>query len=205
MAYTTLRITEDGVVLHDAHLARFSRVGAEAEKAFRTFVHEAGPGIWSVRWEDGNLTTTRREASSLRDGIPVRFAVSPFAARSGAHPKPASPNPYDEVRLRGVATLLTSTDGREILESCTAAVVGWDGEKPVLPPEDRPRVASTSESVVRQHVEVKSAPLMVDSTMPIALVNAVAGVVRIDLPDRAPFPDEAVALIRQAFAKETAR
>lgn len=205
MAYTTLRITESGVVLLDAHTARFTLAGREAERAFLDFARTAKQGIWSVHWKEGRLVTSRREASLLFDGIPVRYEVSPFVDAVGPHPKPASPSPYDAVRTRGIATLLTSDDGNGIYESCTAAVVGWDGKTLLLPRPESPRVASTSEAAIRKHLDVRTDALPVHSEMPIALVNAVAGVVRVEATGRDPFPETASEVIRKVFEEETGR
>lgn len=188
------------MVLLREHLARFAVAGAEAEAAFRAFAAGARPGVWSLRWRADGLEVTERAGSGLVDGMPVRFAVSPFAGRTGAFAKRGPPSPYDAVRLSGVATLLTSADGSEIYESCIAAVVGWDGTRFVLPPEDRPRVRSTSEAVLVASLEFRRAPIAVGGDLPLLLVNAVKGPCVPAIPGRPPPPREAVERLAAAFS-----
>jgi hypothetical protein len=146
----------------------------------------------------------QRAGSTLVDGMPVRLAVSPFAARRGAFPKPGSPSAYDTVRLPGVATLLTSADGSEIHESCVAAVLGWDGTRFVCVPEDRPRVASVAEAAMRATLPFVRAPLRTDDHLPLILLNAVAGPCTVDA-GRAPAPADAVMLLGQVLQRLTRR
>ena len=191
MRYTTLRVSEAGVVLHDFHVERLAPEGPQALAAFARFAREAAPGAYSLRVAGGKLRAERRAGTALAPGMPVRFAVSPFAGGRGRFPKPEPPSPYDAVRLPGVATLLTSADGAEIYESCAAAVLGWDGGRFVCAPDDRPRVASVAEAAVRAALPTVRAPLLVAGALPLVLVNALAGACPVDA-GRAEFPRDAL-------------
>ena len=136
--------------------------------------------------------------------MPVRLAVSPFAAQQGAFRKPGPPSAYDGVRLPGVATLLTSADGSEIHESCVAAVLGWDGTHFVGVPEDLPRVASVAEAAVRATLPFVRSPLRTDDRRPLVLLNAVAGPCTVGT-GRPPVPADAVALLTQVMQRFTRR
>jgi hypothetical protein len=136
--------------------------------------------------------------------MPVRRLVSPFAARRGAFPKPGPPNAYDAVRLPGVATLLTSSDGSEIFESCVAAVLGWDGARFVCVPEDRPRVASVAEAAVRAALPWVRAPLRVAERLPLVLLNAVAGPCSVRT-GRPPVPADVMQLLKRLLQRSTRR
>jgi hypothetical protein len=136
--------------------------------------------------------------------MPVRFAVSPFAAQRGAFPKPGPPSAYDDVRIPGVATLLTSSDGSEIFESCVAAVLGWDGTRFVGVPEDRPRVASVAEAAVRATLPFVRSPLCTGDRLPLVLINAVAGPCTVST-GRPPMPADALALLTQVMQRFTRR
>ena len=194
MRYTTLRVGEEGVVLFAQHARRLAPEGEEALEAFERFAVQATPGVYSVLADGGRLQVEAR-TSRMRDGMPVRWMRSPFHATAGPFAKPAPPSLYDAVRAPGVATLLTSADGTELLESCSAAVVGWDGERFVLVPDDRPRVVSVAEMALRQTLAPGFARLLVADSMPLVLLNAVKGPCRIALPGRAPFPEAALALL----------
>ncbi len=199
--YTLLRKTERGVVLLEYHLQRLGAdlPGRERE-AVRSFLASARAGVWAVRREGGHLRGEPRRGSRLTDGMPARCLPSPLAAEERLRPKPPSPGPYDSVRAVGVATLLTSPDGSEIWEACSAAVLGWDGTRLVIPPGDRPRVWSTAETAVREHLEAVEAPIPVVSALPLLLVNAVKGTCQPRLPGREPFPPEVRARIERLFA-----
>lgn len=186
MSFTTLRVVDAGITLYAWHESRFAG-DPEALAAFHAFASVAQPGIWALRFTEGSLVVERRAGSRLVDGQPVRFAVSPFAERSGSFAKPSPPNRYDEVRAPGVATLLTSSDGREIFESCVASVVAWDGTGLVTVPEDRPRVASCAERFLRRSFPVRSAPLLAEEPLPLLLVNAVRTAAPF-VPGRPEFP-----------------
>jgi len=176
MPYTLLRVTERGVVLWDYHARRLALPLESPEwEAFARFGREAAVGVWAVHAAPGQgVRAEARSGSQLWDGMPARCVASPAADLPGPFPKPASPSLYDAVRLGGTATLLTSPDGSEIYEACRAAVVGWDGEGPVCVPRDRPRVWSTAETAIREHLPMREAPI-VPGGMPILLVNAVKG------------------------------
>lgn len=194
--YTLLRVTERGVVLLDYHLRRLGAVEpGPGRDALLAFLANAGPGVWAVWLEAGEVRAEARPGSRLSDGMPVRALPSPLASGSGLVAKPPSPGPYDTVRVDGVATLLTSPDGSEFWEACSAAVLAWDGAHLVVPPPDRPRVWSTAEAAVREHLSVVEAPLPVESPMPLLLVNAVKGTCAPALPGRQPFPSDIRARI----------
>jgi hypothetical protein len=226
VTYTRLRLTEDGIVLCAYHLRRLGLSEPEVAVAppgqgtvgdgradtvlpaldrFARFARTSRPGVWAV-WVDaaGNVRAEPAGESALRDGLPVRSAPSPLVGIRGPVPKPASPSPYDAVRREGAATVLVSGDGREIYEACRAAVVGWDGERIVCVPPDRPRVWSTAESAVRDHLAVREAPLLVAADTPLLLVNAVAGTCAVEVPGRMAFPTRARETIDDLFARLTA-
>ena len=203
--YTLLLTTEEGVVLYDYHRRRLNPDGdAAADRAFARFAREARPGVYAV-WagEDGALRVESRSGSRLREGMPARFLVSPLAGGRGPVPKPAPPSPYDAVRVENVATLLTSADGVEVYEACVAAVLGWDGERLVCVPADRPRVWSTAAAAVREHLPVSEVPIAAESAMPLLLVNAVRGSSAVDLPGRDAFPSRVRAEIEQLLRRLT--
>ncbi|MEK7667822.1 MAG: hypothetical protein AAB409_04165 [Gemmatimonadota bacterium] len=204
--YTLLLTTEDGVVLYDYHRRRLNPGGmAEADGAFARFARQAAPGVWAV-WLDGAgaVRAEPRVGSRLRDGMPTRLALSPVADGAGPLPKPASPCPYDAVRTDGVATLLTSPDGTEIYEASVAAVLGWDGRWIVCVPAGRPRVWSTAEQAVREHLAVVEAPILTASAAPLLLVNAVKGTSVIADAARAEYPPDVRAGIERLFVSLTA-
>ena len=206
MHYTLLRVTSAGIVLREYHVRRLELgESAAAAEAFARFAAEAMPGVWAV-WVEGpeGIRVERRAGTRLHDGIAVRIAPSPAADRSGPFPKLSSPSPYDEVRVDGVATLLTSPDGAEIYEACSAAVLGWDGERVVCVPGDRPRVWSTAEAAVRERLPVTEAPIPVRATMPILLVNAVKGTCGMDAPGRDAFPVDVRSGLDHLFESLTA-
>lgn len=204
MSYTVLRVEPEGVVLHAEHRRRFA---AERKwlDAFDRFAATATPGIYSLEAVGDTLRAILRPASRLTDGIPTRFAISPFASLSGAFAKPAPPCGYDDVRQPGVATLLTDAGGREFYESCSASIVSWDGARLVFVPDDRPRVLSTTERVLRSDLPHIARPVAVDSDEPLGLLNAVKGLCVPACPGRQPFPSEARALIADVLATRTRR
>ena len=113
--YTSILVNDRGVVLYAQHLERMSRAGDAAANLFRDFASSAAAGVYSIRATAGGLDIQTRGPSAIRDGQPVRFLVSPYAARLDQHEKPAPPSLYNSVREPGIATLLTSLDGIEIL------------------------------------------------------------------------------------------
>ncbi len=181
MHYTLLRVAADGrVLLRERHERRVSLQG---------FVPV--PGIHAVRRDEaGVLHSELRPASRLFDGMPSRLRPSPLGPTDASIPKPRPPCVFDAVRVPGVATLLTSPDGREVYEACSAAVVGWDGGF-VLVPMDRPRVWSTSEAAIRAGLPFRERPLLVNEGLPLVLVNAVKGPCTLGR-ESAGFPSEAV-------------
>jgi len=82
-------------------------------------------------------------------------------------------------------------------------VLGWDGERLVCVPADRPRVWSTAEAAVREHLPVSEVPIAVDSAMPLLLVNAVRGSSAVDLPGRDAFPSRVRVEIECLFRRFT--
>lgn len=205
MSYTLLRLTKDGVVLGGYHLQRLGLVaGTRAHAAFVKLAHDSAPGVWAVAVEGGEVVAEPRGESRLSEGIATRFAVSPVANLSGAQPKPVPGGAYDAVRSTGVATLLTSANGKQVFEACVAAVVGWDGDRLVCVPDSRPRVWSCADQAIRDHLDPREAPLRVDSREPLLLVNAVKGTCAPGLPGRAPFPAAARASIDELLKSLTA-
>jgi hypothetical protein len=185
VSYTTLRATDDGILFLPGHRRRFEAGGPEALAAFDAFARAASPGVFALRWSDGRLSVTARPGSRLFPGMPVRYAVSPFADRRGPFPKPAPPCAYDPLRLPGVETLLTSPDGAEIWESAHAAVIALDGDRVLVPPDDRPRVDSVALAALRERVETVVAPIVVSAGLPLVLLNAVKGLCPLAVGDPA--------------------
>jgi hypothetical protein len=203
--YTTLRVTGGGVVLLEAHARRLApRVGPLRDR-FLAFARSAAPGVYALTARGDALSVEARGESALVDGTPWRLAVSPVAGARGALAKPPPPGPYAAVRARGVATLLTSRDGEEIFEACVAAVVGWDGDRLILPPVDRPRVDSTSEQAIAENLPCTRAPIPSRGAMPLLLVNAVKGACTLAARGRAPFPAAQVKAIERLLAALTRR
>ncbi len=205
MPYTLLRVTEGGVVLCDYHVRRLELEGnSVARDAFLRFARDAAPGVWAV-WSDArSIRAELRAGSRLRDGMPARFASSPVLDRAGQLAKTCAPNAYDAVRLDGVATLLTSAGGLEVVEACCAAVIGWNGDHIVCPPRDRPRVWSAAEAAVRDHLPTREAaiPATCDALL---LVNAVKGTCILADPQSRSFPLEVRQRIEELFARLTKR
>ena len=149
-AYTTLLVTDAGVVLYEAHARRLAPDGGAARARGSTASRRRR------RPARTRSSTTARGSTSGRAPAPrCATACRPASSRrrsrgaAGAIPKPPPPGPYAALRAPGVATLLASPDGAELWEACVAAVVSWDGARLVLVPEDRPRVASVAEAAVR--------------------------------------------------------
>jgi hypothetical protein len=188
VSYTLLRVVPEGVLLYEEHRARLAPAGAHIVAQFERFASAASPGVYALRADGDQLAIEPRAGSRLFDGMPVRFAPSPFAGRHASFPKPPSPSPYDAVRVPGWTTLLTSADGEEVFESCAAAVVAWDGTRLVLVPDDRPRVQSTAEHALRAGIACAVAPLLRQDRAPLALVNAVAGLCVPAVEGRPAFP-----------------
>lgn len=186
--YTVLRVTPaSGIPLFEQHVRR---LGADSKGALRHFASQAMPGIYRLWWDGKQFDALKVEGSALKEGMPTRYAVSPFAGQQGRFKKPAPPSAYDSVRLDGVATLLTDASGVELYESCRASLLAWDGATLVLPREELPAVASVAEAEVLAKFPFRRAVLSVKSDWPLLLLNAVAGTCGITVEGRAPFPAE---------------
>lgn len=193
--YTVLGVTPAGVPLLERHVRR---LGLRSREAVLKFAREAAPGVYRLTWTGVELLTEARGPSRLVEGMPVRFVPSPYAALRGRFAKPAPPNRYDAVRVPGVATLLTSEDGREVYESCSAAVVAWNGSSLVLTPLESPGVKSLAEEALADALPHTRAVIAREGDWPLLLINAVGGTCAIDVPGRAAFPldqREAVAAV----------
>ncbi len=171
MSFTTLLKHEGKVRFLRAHWARLGAVEARRE-AFLALLRGQRDGVISVRLEGDAFTLTHRPASRYHEGIQTRLLVSPVQT-GGARPKQGSPSPYDAVRSEGVATLLTDSTGALLHEACVASLIGCDGGRLVLVPEDTPRVLSIAEAAVASAFRVTRAPLEVDAGLPLLLANAV--------------------------------
>ncbi len=124
MRCTALKVIDAGVVLFEGHARRLAPEGGAALERFLDFARRAAPGFYVLRDDGVELCAQARGPSGLFDGMPTRLAVSPIANAPGPIAKPESPGPYAGVRTPGTATLLLSADRAELLESCSAAVVG---------------------------------------------------------------------------------
>jgi hypothetical protein len=204
-AYTSIWVNARGVVLFEQHCARLARAGIECERAFRKFAASAAPGAYSIRADRVGIEVRERPPSALFDGISTRLMISPYIDCIGSYPKPPPPSRYDSVRVRGTATLLTSADGTEIYESCTASVIAWTGERLISPPLDRPAVESTAIAALRAAGMLSASPIKTEATHPLALVNAVAGIRLPAISTRGPFPADIRAQIESQFASTTGR
>lgn len=200
MIWTALRVVPAGVVYFDEHLRR---LGPAVEERFRAFARDASPGAFVLRAVGDDLEV-EPFTSSMRDAAPVRTQVSPFAGRTGAFPKPARPSPYHSLRVPGTVTLLTSTDGRELFETCAATLVSWDGGRLVLVPDDRPRVDATSERFLARTFDCLRRPIPADDDAPLLAINAVKGTCTL-ATDRAPFPFEVLRAIEKASVESARR
>ena len=190
--YTVARVSPaNGLPLFEQQVRR---LGESARGALRHFASQGLPGVYRLWWDGVQLTTLKLEGSALFDGMPTRYAVSPFAAESGRFAKPSPPSAYDSVRIDGVATLLTDARGEVVLESCRAAVLAWDGAGLVLPPETVGAVRSVSEAEVAEKLSPRRAPIRVDGGWPLLLLNAVE-TCTVACPGRAVFPPEVRARV----------
>jgi hypothetical protein len=197
--YTVLTITsEQGVPLLERHV---KRLGLRSREAVLKFTREAMPGVYRLTWTGAELLTQARGPSRLVENMPVRFVVSPYVTLRGRFAKPAPPNRYESVREAGIATLLTSEDGRELYESDSAALVAWNGAL-VLTPLEVPGVRSIAEEALVDALPHTRAPILRESDWPLLLINAVAGTCAIDVPGRAPFPASEREKIASALSRE---
>ncbi len=202
MAYTLLRATSQGVLLLEQHRRRLA-LAPESARAFEDFARVCEPGVYAIRADEKVHSIERREGSRLFDGMPARLAISPVLASPPRLAKPAPPGPYQPVRAQGIATLLTDPTGQEIFESCSAAVLGWDGTSLICPPDDRPRVWSTAMAAVREAFPVRQSPLPATG-MALLLINAVKGTCVLARPGEPEFPEKTRAEI-EATLESTAR
>lgn len=197
--YTVLRVTEGFTIpLLHRHATRLGGEALGALQHFISFVVE--PGVYRVTWDGRQLSTLKLPGSRLVEGITTRVMTSPFAELHGRFPKPGSPSPYDAVRLDGVSTLLTDPSGIEVFEACSAAIVAWNGSELVLPPEDRPAVASLAEAAIAKHEAVVRAPIRLADAWPLLLVNAVTTCV----PNGSAFPPTIRERLADLLVKEDA-
>ena len=185
------------VPLFEGHVRR---LGEDSRAALREFTSLAAPGVYRVSWSGQRLTTQARSASRLLEDMPTRLVVSGFSHQRGRFPKPAPPSPYDAVRLEGVSSLLTDASDEELFESCSAALVAWDGHSLVLPPLEAPAVASLAEAQVASHLRHRRARVLVRAHWPLLLINAVAGTCAVNVPNRPPFPREVRAQLDAVLA-----
>lgn len=204
MSYTVLRVVDAGIPLYDEHERRFLRSGPAAASAFQAFATRATTGIYRLTWTHGHLDVERRETVSLFDGIPVRYVPSPLRAAAGLVGKTPAPNEYAPLRIPGIATLLTSPDGEEIYESCTASVVEWD-DGFIAPPNDRPRLLSTTLSALMNALPMRTAAIQRGSALPLALINAVTGLVAPEVRGRSPLPAQARVEFDRVWTASTRR
>jgi hypothetical protein len=206
MSYTVLRITNASVVLWDYHVRRLG-LGQDsvAYQSLVRFVRAATPGVWAIGLDgQRGLQVEARSGSRLYDGMPARLTMSPVAGNVGYRSKTKSPGPYDGVRQHGVATLLTDASGTELYEACSAAIVAWDGQRIVCVARECPRVWSTAENAIRDHLPVGEATIPVGSDA-ILLVNAVKGICELEAPHSQAFPARVRRDIDQLFAHVTIR
>lgn len=171
------------MVLFDAHRRR---LGVACAEAFDDFAAGAAPGVYAVRAAGARVEVTPRPGSRLRDGIGLRFLPSPVAHLRGPLAKCPASSLWDAVRAAGVATVLTSADGVFVYEACVAAVLAWDGEQLVAPPDDAPRVDSVTQSFLLARHRHRRAPIRRDAGWPLLLVNAVVGAC---VPEGQRFPE----------------
>jgi hypothetical protein len=194
-AYTVLRVSSARVKLLERHL---ERLGEGVRPDLLCFAQNAVDGLYRLTWTQGTLRSQRLSASRLRDGMPVRQRVSPFCSQRGRFPKPGPGSAYEQVRLDGVATLLTDELGLVVFEACSAAVVAFDGTHLVLPRLETPGVASVAEAQVAAHFAVRRAPIALRDGWPLLLINA-GGSCAPCFDDRAGFPSHVRALIDAAL------
>jgi len=202
MSYTLLSISEAGVALWSYHTRRLAlEADSAARERWLALGREGAPGVWAVWTDDAQgLRTEPRPGSRLHHGMPSRTRPSPIAGLAGPIPKPAPPGIYDRVRRAGTATLLLSEDGTEILEACCAAVVSWDGDQIVCVPRNRPRVWSTAEAAIRDHLPTREAIIPAGSDA-LLLVNAVKGTCALADPRSRGFPPRVRLEIEELFAR----
>jgi hypothetical protein len=205
MSFTTLKVTDKGVLLFALHEERFHNAGKEAIMAYHRFAAEAAPGIYNLYWDNKKMHIKTRGESRLFDGMPVRFIISPLAHTHHRIEKPPSPSIYSGLIEPGIATLLTSAEGKEIYESCSAAVIAWDGKNILKVPRDRPGVKSTMLELLNVLPHIKEQPILRASDYPIALINAVKCTCIVSMEGRKPFPDDQLERIRALYLASARR
>jgi hypothetical protein len=204
MSFTTLRVNENGLLLYAQHEARFRNSGEAAIKAYKQFAIHAKPGIYNLFWDGISLLVKERAESTLFDGMPVRFMISPIANLKSRIDKPMPPSIYSNLIEPTISTLLTSSDSKEIYESCRASIIAWNGKNIIRVPDDRPAVKSTMEALLRE-LGVVEEPILCDSNYPLALVNAVKCTCTISVEGRKEFPPEQLEKIRKFYLATTSR
>lgn len=195
--YTVLSVTnEHRIVLG---VRQVLRLGHGSERELSHWASRTEPGVYRAWWQEPRLRTQRLAGSRLHDGLRAQFRVSPVAQEHGLLAKPASPSPYDSVRLPDLVTLLTDLSGATILEADSAAILGWDGQQLVLPPLDAPRVDSVTAAEVASRFPHQRKAIPADSDWPLLLLNAAVGTCTISLAGRQPFPEALRAEIQNAI------
>jgi hypothetical protein len=205
MSFTTLKVDDNGVLLYVLHEERFRMAGDAAVAAYRQFAAGAASGNYNLYWDNKNLLIKARGESRLVDGMPVRYRVSPIANLKNRIDKPAPPSIYSDLVESGLSTMLTSADGNEMFESCSAAVIAWNGKNIIRVPDDRPAVRSTMEGLLKIIPGVIEEPILKDSTYPIALVNALKCVCTLAVEGRDAFPVEQLDKIREFYLASSRR
>ncbi len=198
--YTVLRKTADGVPLRSLHRARFSG-SDELARAFDEAVDALPEGIHALQYAENTVKVRTLAGSRLATVERVQFAPTPLPGTTGTIAKPAPPCVYDDFRRGPVLTLFF--DGTENLcEADCAAIVGWDGERLVVPPDETPRVASVAEAAVLEAFSgrVRRGPLRRDGAEALAFVNA-AGACTLPIDGRAPFPPALLAEIADVLRR----
>ena len=205
MSFTTLRVIDKGVLLYKQHEERFRNDGEQALQAYRKFAASAAPGIYNLWYHNQALIIKKREKSRLFDNMPVRYCVSPIANLNRRIEKPAMPEVYGSVIKPGVATLLTSADGTEIFESCSAAVITWSGKNIIMAANNKPAVKSTMEELIKGHGYIIYEPILVNSDYPILLLNAIKCTCTVSIPGRYPFPQGQIEKIQHLYFSSVRR
>jgi hypothetical protein len=196
--YTVLRKTADGVPLRSLHRARFC-TSDEAERAFDEAVDALPEGLHALHYAESALQVRMLAGSRLAAVERVQFAPTPLpgpTGTTGAIAKPAPPCVYDDYRRGPVLTVFFEGGTKALCEADCAAIVGWDGEMLVVPPDETPRVASVAETLVLEAFSgrVRRGALLRDGAEALAFVNA-AGACTLPIAGRAPFPPALLAEI----------
>ncbi len=204
MSYTLLRVAEAGVVLRAGHRARFAGCGAEVVGAFDDLSRLAKPGIYSLLSSAPTLVVRERPASTVHEGLAIRFLPSPIAG-AGALAKPAPPCAYDAVRGDAFCTFLTDASGGWVIEACRGIALAFIDGAFVRADSRHARVASVVEEWLAEN-GMGAVRLPTTFEGPWAVANAVAGVVCIGNAGR--HTDEAraaAAVLNRALASTASR